>query len=440
VLRRLGPASLPAIVVLAGPGPAVAHGIGAASEAPVSLGTTVAVATALLVGLALALGSRRPEPRLEAPVAARPIGSARLLQVAERGGRTLGALGLAIVVAGVAVRAGDGIGLAPVLVWVVWWLVLPMTALVAGNVYRFVGPWWWVDRLGRPAPGRDPGLWPAVGALWLVGWAQLVWPLVEPTTPIDTSTFLGLGAVALTAHLVVAARFGVPVALADPVAVIVRLLSAIAPFGSVDGRPARRRWLTAVAALPRRSGLAAFLVIGTAMVAYDGLTSTRWWRETFPDLWDTGWFTTLGLAVAPAALGLLWAVTAGTVARQAGRRVAEASSLFAHVLVPVFAGWFVSHYLTLALFEVQLLATAAVDPFARAGGADATGIVVWLGPVTVWGLQVGAVVLGHAAAIVLAHDRAVARLGASRALPAEYAMLVFVLALDALALALVYAA
>ena len=73
-------------------------------------------------------------------------------------------------------------------------------------------------------------------------------------------------------------------------------------------------------------------------------------------------------------------------------------------------------------------------------GADATGIVVWLGPTAVWWLQVGAVVAGHAAAILLVHDRAVTRLGPSRALPAEYAMLVFVLVLHALALAVVYAA
>ncbi|MEX1286308.1 MAG: hypothetical protein AB1Z57_00065 [Acidimicrobiia bacterium] len=440
MFRRLGPASLPAIAVLAESGTAFGHGIGAASEPPVPLGPAIAVATALLVGLAMALGARRREPRLEAPVAARPFGPGGLLAVGERVGRTLGAVGLVVVAAGTVIRAGDGIGLAPVLVWVVWWLVLPMTSLVAGNVHRLVGPWWWVDRFGRPAPVRDLGLWPAVVALWVVVWAQLVWPLVEPTMPIDTATFLGIGALALTAHLVVAARFGVPVALADPVAVNVRLFSAIAPFGAVDGRPARRRWLTAVPALPRWPGLAAFGVVGIGTVAYDGLASTRWWRDTFPDLWDTGWFATVALAAVPAALGLLWTLTAWGAARAGGRRVAETSTLFAHVLVPVLAAWFVSHHLTLALFEVQLLATAIVDPFARAGGADATGIVVWLGPTTVWWLLVGAVVAGHAAAIVLIHDRAVTRLGASRALPAEYAMLVFVLVLNALALVVVHAA
>ncbi len=82
---------------------------------------------------------------------------------------------------------------------------------------------------------------------------------------------------------------------------------------------------------------------------------------------------------------------------------------FAHSLVPIALAYVSAHYLTLLLFQGQAMAYLASDPLGSGtdlfGTAD-VAISYFMGATLIALLQVGLVLTGHVAGLVLAHDRA----------------------------------
>ena len=87
----------------------------------------------------------------------------------------------------------------------------------------------------------------------------------------------------------------------------------------------------------------------------------------------------------------------------------------AHSIVPIVAGYIIAHYLTLFIdVGTQTLARAS-DPFGKGWDILGTAAVepsYWFSyhPTVLATVKVLAVVIGHVAAAVLAHDRAIALL------------------------------
>jgi hypothetical protein len=103
---------------------------------------------------------------------------------------------------------------------------------------------------------------------------------------------------------------------------------------------------------------------------------------------------------------------------------------FAHTLIPIALAYLVAHYFSLFVFQEQAqftyllsdpLGTASTDLFGTASGGIDFGV---LSANAIWYVQVGALVAGHVAALVLAHDRATAYWGDYRqAARSQYWML-----------------
>ena len=133
---------------------------------------------------------------------------------------------------------------------------------------------------------------------------------------------------------------------------------------------------------------------------------------------------------------------AGARRRPSRRALARA---FAHTLIPIAAGYLVAHYFSLLAYNGQDLWRLANDPLGDGsdlfGGADAAidyGVVSATG---IWYVQVGALVVGHVAALVLAHDRALELYGSAReATRSQVVMLVLMVAFTCLGLWLLSAA
>ena len=89
--------------------------------------------------------------------------------------------------------------------------------------------------------------------------------------------------------------------------------------------------------------------------------------------------------------------------------------VFIHSLVPIACVYVLAHYLTYLVFEGQAIQYLASDPFGQGwdlfGTASAAIDFSLISQNMTWYLQVGFVVLGHVAALVLAHDRALATYG-----------------------------
>jgi hypothetical protein len=457
VIRRSAGAVVAALVlVVATPGTAAAHGIGGRLDLPVPLDYFVVGAALAVVLSFLLLAVGWQEPRLQGPVVERPVrGRWGWVPAVLRG---VGIAGLALViVAGLFDANASTRNLAPVLVWVVFWLIVPFLGAVAGDLWSMLNPWRTLARrlgLGRrERPDRLDGLGmrPAAIALLVFTWIELVSP--DAADP----RLLALAALGYTAYLLaMTAWVGVETGLAsgDAFTQYNRLISSISPIGwtareapgaatAVARRttgPVWRGWLRALPGLPERPGLTTFVVVMIGTVTYDGLSNTELWDGWFGGVRREAWFGTLGLVGVVALIGGAYLAASWAAVRLAAdpdRSAVGVARSFAHTLVPIALAYAFAHYFTLVIFEGQQLVSAASDPLGRGwdlfGTADWT-IQFWLSPTAVWYLQVAAIVTGHVAGVVLAHDRALAVFPRAVAVRTQYAMLVLMVLLTSLGL------
>jgi hypothetical protein len=187
-------------------------------------------------------------------------------------------------------------------------------------------------------------------------------------------------------------------------------------------------------------------------VTFDGLSQGRVWSELNAPL-DDG-FTSLGVTLPTAqklsaSVGLIASVAlvAGFYAlgsRYAHRFAPDLSAErlrrgFVHSLVPIALVYVAAHYLTFLLFEGQGIAYLLSDPLGRGwdlfGTASSAVDYGLISQNEAWYAQVACVVAGHVAALMLAHDRALAMYGQARAAArSQYAMLAIMVGFTTLAL------
>jgi hypothetical protein len=424
----------------------LAHGIGGRADLPIPISVLLVGAAAVLVITFLALGFLWTRPRLQdgpsydGPSTAIP---AKGLLAA------LGVLGLVVVVAqvipslmGVETEAFRPTA-APVLVWVVFWLVIPFASALIGNWYTDINPWrtlaraFGIGRMERISVTAGVGLWPASAGFLAFAWYELVSP-----TPGDPTT-LGIGAISYTVFLfVVMASVGRETGLAvgDVFTSYNRLISSISPWGrDSEGGVVWRGWLRSLTVVPEWPGLWLFVVMMIATVTYDGASGTDWFRTITGGLSDTVLGQTVLLLASINIVALAYYGTAAVAASFSGGlwstpRVAQR---FAHTLIPIGLAYAVSHYFTLILFEGQQLIAAVSDPFGLGwdlfGTADYRVNFFIRTSTPVWLAQVAFIVGGHVLGVVLAHDRSLQDFGRD-AVRSQYAMLVLMIALTSLGL------
>jgi hypothetical protein len=157
----------------------------------------------------------------------------------------------------------------------------------------------------------------------------------------------------------------------------------------------------------------------------------------------------VGLLVAIGIVAALWRLgTEGMPRMTASRRLAsraELSRRFAHTLIPIAAAYVVAHYFSLLAYNGQDLWRLASDPLGDGsdllGGAGASIDYSVLSATAIWYAQVIALVGGHVAALVLAHDRALVVYGSAKAAArSQIVMLVLMVCFTCLGLWLLSAA
>ncbi|HVM03119.1 MAG TPA: hypothetical protein VM263_10655, partial [Acidimicrobiales bacterium] len=100
---------------------------------------------------------------------------------------------------------------------------------------------------------------------------------------------------------------------------------------------------------------------------------------------------------------------------------------FVPSLVPILLAYTIAHYFSLLVFEGQGALALASDPFGS--GWDLFGTADWridftaVTVATIAYVQAGAIVVGHVAGVVAAHDRAVELLPVRQAVRSQYPVL-----------------
>lgn len=436
------------LAVWAAPKTASAHALGQSFQLPVPLwlylaGAAIAVAASFLVtGIVARPSTGAPSyPALPLPEAlTRPVSVAL---------RALGLIWwLGAIAAGLLL--GETTPVPAVLFWIGIWVGLPIATVTLGNPWPSFSPFRTIfaglEGLARPFGVRrlDVGLaypaalarWPAVFLLFAAIWSEFVLPA---STAAPTVTRLLLGYTVVT--LLGTAVFGRIAWLrnAELFEVLLGWYGRVGPIGrrtvapeACDGcsegcdprrcidcaecaivaEPGERR----VELRPWFAGLtevhgagwsdAAVIVLALAGVSYDGLRETAIWggalNAVFPALIPfVGPFNAILLA---DTLGLLtmWLgfLAAFGIALKLTRspRLGAGAGTYAATLLPIAAGYLIAHYLTVVIQGVAWLPELLANPITSVAPP-----VDWIPISAVWYLSVGAIVVGHIAAVVLAH-------------------------------------
>jgi hypothetical protein len=126
-------------------------------------------------------------------------------------------------------------------------------------------------------------------------------------------------------------------------------------------------------------------------------------------------------------VGILYALAMLAASSVAGIPWHPLSVRFVHSLVPIAFAYVAAHYFSFLVLEGQAGVALLSDPLGN--GWDLFGTASWtvnlalLSAVAVWYVQVGAIVAGHVAGVILAHDRSLAAFRGGHALRTQYALL-----------------
>ena len=127
------------------------------------------------------------------------------------------------------------------------------------------------------------------------------------------------------------------------------------------------------------------------------------------------------------------------------RSASELARLFVFTLVPISLAYVVAHYFSLVAYQGQDLWRLLSDPLGDGsdilGTGDRSIDYTVIGANGIWYVQVGALIVGHVAGLILAHDRALVLYKRARqATRSQYWMLGVMVAFTCLGLWLLSAA
>jgi len=401
-----------------------------------------------------------------------------------------------IVAAGIAGDQTPTRNLAPTAIWIAWWVGFSYLSAFVGNVWSVVNPWsaifdWCEQFLSKRSARRRPtvdwperlGVWPATGLFLVFAWLELIWEgrsipshLAWLAVGFSVLTWVGMylfGRRAWLAHgdpfalaFGILSRFGPAEVRVEPAVcaacaasgrtIVVHHAEALECDGCYRAAERRQSWTLR----PPGAGLldtenisrslVVFVIVMLSTVTFDGLMATPFWQRlenmlyaALPALGDSrlAVINTLGLLSFCIVFVGVYRLFATLIARTARNRMTpdEASRAFVLTLVPIAIAYLVAHYLSYFLIQGQLLIRLASDPFGlgwnifgTAGFRPDIGIV---GARFVWYTSLFAIVIGHVAAVSLAHIIALRRLRDPRlAIRSQIPMLVLMVAYTMLSL------
>jgi hypothetical protein len=428
-------AALASAAVAVLPDAALAHGIVGRQNLPIPRWLFAWAAAVVLVVSFVALAVLWPRPRLEETTERRVL---RVPAVLEPLCGLLGIFAFAVTVyAGFAGTQAPTANLAPTAIYVIFWVGIPFASAVFGDVFAPFNPWRAVARgvswaAGRATGGRLPapvaypawlGRWPAVFGIFAFAWLELVY--VNRDQP---SLLAALALLYAATQLIGMSVFGIDIwtRRADAFAVYFNLFSKLAPLHWRDRTVSRRLILSGTTRLDLMPGTVALLCTMIGTTSFDGFSQGQLWTGTngiapaltrrfanlgFSQVTALEITFTIGLVFMVCFVGAIYRAGIAGMSSIGGRHdQGELARRFCHSLIPIAFAYVVAHYFSLLAYQGQAMISLVSDPLGT--GSDIFGsastIIDYnvISATGIWYVQVAALVLGHAAGLTLAHDRA----------------------------------
>ena len=457
-----------------------AHGIGSRSDLPLPLWVFSVNAVAALIASFLLLALLWPVSRLAKQAEGRNALPPRVRWLGVLLANLIRAASLllfaAVLWAALFSPLGSGASIAPVTIFVVFWVGVQFMAAIFGDVWRLLSPWdtlatlaaWIKSAVARSDAGvgqgeaRSPLLsapprWAsggfAVAAVAAFLWMELVHPEPNDTRLMGWLIF-SYTALVLTGASLWGRRW---LRENEGFAVLFNMIGAMGVFLASAGKAQasagktltsagqsishdrlKIRWpMTGLAKLKMTYARTALVLAVLGCTTFDGLSGTLWWTnlQRGRSGWETVPIATLGFAGCVLAVTLGYYLAMAVAVKLLGqpaempfaRKVLLLGQQFSHSLVPLLVAYSVAHYFSLFVFEGQDFIALLSDPFAlgwdlfgtahfsinyRAVSAD---LIAWV--------QALSIVIGHVAGVMVAHDRAVELFPRRLALKSQYPLL-----------------
>jgi hypothetical protein len=414
----------------------IAHGLVGRSDLPIPEWLFGWAAAIVLIVSFVALAVLWPEPKLEGDRGWRRLFALPQLPV----DIVCGAIGVFLfgvtIWAGLAGEQTAAANWASTFVYVIFWLGFAAASVLFGDVFRAFNPWRAIARAVAgvaklfsggtlPAPLAYPerlGRWPAAAGIFAFAFMELAATNGDMPQNIVIATL-----VYSAATWIAMALYGIEpwIERGEAFSVYFNLFSRISVWERRGRDIGLRRPLSGLAALTPLPGTVPLLAVMIGSVTFDGAAEGKPWVDIAPDMSE--FFQDLGLSPENAlmityGIGLLVTILlvygfyrlgiAGARSVGGGFSADRLADGFVHSLVPIAFVYAAAHYMTLLLFQGQAIWFLASNPLGKDddffGTADRAIDYTIIGANATWYWQVGFVIAGHVAALMLAHDRALA--------------------------------
>ena len=316
---------------------------------------------------------------------------------------------------------------APLILWVFFWIGVPVLGLFFGDVYAKFNP---LD-IYKTSNSNPKSVYVATTLFLGLTWFELVWNKPGNPTHIGVVFLILLFITFISKFLLQKASIEV-----DPLHLLHHLYSKLRVTIS---KPVFKNMLENISNLSNLKGMEYFILLMIGTVTYDGLRGTTYWRNLFgSSVLDIG-FSTLAFLSINLVVILSYRFACWFAIKVSGERknLNEVSLLFGHTMLPIAFAYHVTHYLSLLLYESQSLIFRLNDPYGLGWNlfnVNEVSINYFLSPITLWTIQVFVTLAGHMLSVVLAHDLAVKLFGHQQSDKTQYVFLLITVGLTLQAL------